>query len=227
MIETAVLLLQAKNYAGSGNWLDESGNGHHATPVGSPTFDGTKFTLNGTTQWFTVADHANLDFVAGESFTVIARASVVDATPATTMMLIAKRAASGAGWNLYKTITTATYTFTVADAANAPVDVSQNASDGVAAYIIGRRDVGADNVEVGLNTMTGSPTVDNTTGTSANAEPLGIGFRPSDSGLAFNGSVFSVALWRSALTNQQIADAQVELSALGGGSRNRLLLGVG
>ena len=30
ILDSAVLLLQAKNYSGSGEWLDESGNGHHA-----------------------------------------------------------------------------------------------------------------------------------------------------------------------------------------------------
>jgi hypothetical protein len=51
-----VLCLDAANprsYPGSGsNWFDVSGLNNHHTIVGSPTFSNGRFTLNGTSQWF-------------------------------------------------------------------------------------------------------------------------------------------------------------------------------
>ena len=54
-----VLSLDAGNtrsYPGSGTtWTDLSGNGFNATSVGSPTFTDNYFTLNGSSQYFTLA----------------------------------------------------------------------------------------------------------------------------------------------------------------------------
>ena len=52
VIDSAELLLQAKNYSGSGAWQDESGNGHHAqlgstsgADTNDPQFDTDHFDL--------------------------------------------------------------------------------------------------------------------------------------------------------------------------------------
>jgi hypothetical protein len=45
-----------RSYPGSGTtWTDLSGNGYNATSVGSPTFTSNYFTLNGSSQYFTLA----------------------------------------------------------------------------------------------------------------------------------------------------------------------------
>lgn len=71
VLDDAVLLLRALNYSGSGDWLDESGNGYDAVPSGSPTYADGAFTLNGTNQFFTVADQDEFDVGVGESLTAL------------------------------------------------------------------------------------------------------------------------------------------------------------
>lgn len=71
ILDSAVLLLQAKNYSGSGNWLDESGNGHDAVPQNSPTFANGAFTLDGADQHFVVTNHADLDFDDSDDWTIM------------------------------------------------------------------------------------------------------------------------------------------------------------
>ncbi len=62
------LLLDDSSYPGSGTtWYDMSGNGKNATLVNSPTFvstDGGYFSLNGTTQYFTLPSGFS-DFTSG------------------------------------------------------------------------------------------------------------------------------------------------------------------
>lgn len=72
----AVLALRASDYSGSGDWLDQSGHGHHATPINSPTWDGEKFTIGAPSpaKGFIVPDHPDLEPGTGP-FTVVAIAS--------------------------------------------------------------------------------------------------------------------------------------------------------
>lgn len=66
----AVAFWRAKDYAGSGDWLDGSGNGHDATPSGGVTFATDRFTLDGIDGQFTVPDHPDLDLGDGENITL-------------------------------------------------------------------------------------------------------------------------------------------------------------
>lgn len=63
---TQLLLLDASNYTSGSTWFDESENGYgnDATIFNSPTNDGSSFTLNGTNQYFDVAD-GFADFTSG------------------------------------------------------------------------------------------------------------------------------------------------------------------
>jgi hypothetical protein len=69
------LLLDDSSYPGSGTaWYDMSGNGKNATLVNSPTFvstDGGYFSLNGTSQYFTVPS-GFADFTSGITVLVFA-----------------------------------------------------------------------------------------------------------------------------------------------------------
>lgn len=66
----AVAFWKAKDYSGSGNWLDGSGNGHDAVPSGGVTFDTDHFVLDGVDGEFTVPDHSDLDLGSSEDITI-------------------------------------------------------------------------------------------------------------------------------------------------------------
>lgn len=219
------LLLRAKNYSGSGNWLDESGNGHDATPVSSPTFNDTYFTLNGTDH-FTVADAAGLDFAETDDLTVMVRARTADVTPASDSILLAKKlgtTGAGAGYNIMLA-TTGTMNFRIADGA-----VSSNDAKGaslindVIFVAAGVRNTGDDDIEVFVDGVgSGSPTTDATTVTLANALTLNIGASSSPGNYSAV-DVFDVVLWRPpALTPAEVAQAGLELQTW----RDPLLLGI-
>lgn len=75
---TLVLDLDASVYSGSGNWLDQSGNGNDGVANGTPTytagfgsyfdFTGGSTTGPGTNDSFSVADDATLDSMSSISF---------------------------------------------------------------------------------------------------------------------------------------------------------------
>ena len=68
----AVAAWKPVDYSGSGDLLDASGNGHDATLQGTPTFaGGAYFDMDGTSDFFQVADHADLDFGINDSFSVV------------------------------------------------------------------------------------------------------------------------------------------------------------
>ena len=71
---------------------------------------------------------------------------------------------------------------------------------------------------------TGSPIADTTTGTLANANDLYIGSTKGTHHF-FNGDIYSVAIWRDALTAAEIAEANEAL--LGGNVPSMMLMGVG
>lgn len=68
--ENAVAFWKAKDYSGSGNWLDGSGNGHDAVPSGGVTFDTDHFALDGVDGLFTVPHHSDFDLGSGEDITI-------------------------------------------------------------------------------------------------------------------------------------------------------------
>lgn len=65
---TALDAANIKSYSGSGStWFDVSGNGNHATLVGTPTFVSSyqgSFNITTTTQYITLSNNLNLDTLA-------------------------------------------------------------------------------------------------------------------------------------------------------------------
>jgi hypothetical protein len=57
---TLLVRLEGSKYSGSGNWLDRTANGNNAVLVNAPTFSNGVFTFNGTNQYASIADNANL-----------------------------------------------------------------------------------------------------------------------------------------------------------------------
>ncbi len=97
----AELLLQAKNYSGSGNWLDESGNSHDAVN------NGARFLAHAGTQYLrlsgvannhaTIPDAGYLDGTGTLEF--IVKVAFADWTPAADQSLVSKLDSSGtSGW---------------------------------------------------------------------------------------------------------------------------------
>lgn len=230
-LDRCELLLQALNYSGSGDWLDESGNGHDATPVGSPTFDTDHFVLNGTSQGFFIADDPLLDFAAGDSFTIMVRASQADATPTTYEALINKKGSGSVpGWGIDHGNGALNLVAVIHDGTSLVADNSANTSNDTPYVVIARRDVAADDLEAGLDgTMSASPTADTTTGTLANAVNLSIGYRNVTASQWLTGDIYAVALWREALSDAEITEASATLVTgyTPASQGNLLLLGVG
>ncbi len=86
-----------------GNVLDSSGNNNNGTPQGAPTFVagrvGQAISLNGTTQWVSVADANSLDLTTGMTLSAWIRPAV---TVNTTQDLIKKASTTGTAVNGYE-----------------------------------------------------------------------------------------------------------------------------
>lgn len=211
ILDSAVLLLQAKNYSGAGDWLDESGNNIDFTPVNSPTFVSngidSHFVLNGTTQYFEAADNPLLDFAAADDFTVI----VVFETGVSVwnQALYAKRVAGGASTGYYLIILgNDTLEFSVSDGALFDNDGSSAITLDAKTVGCGVRDQSvSDTVEAFVDGSSAAATTDNTAGTLANGEVSRIG-RLSGAGTNYmNGKIYAVAIWASALSDADVAAA--------------------
>jgi len=205
----AVLLLQAKNYSGSGDWLDESGNGHDAVITGA-TFtsdaDGKYFAFNGSSDLMTIANHADLNFGTTDPLTAMA---VCRTAQTGSQAYLLDKNQSGPGWAL---IYGGTYTsLIVDDGPNRVYDLTANLTINTIQTVAGVRNIVDDDVESFLDGVgTGSPTTDTTTATLSNANSLLLG---RFSGFWWNGDIFAVAVWREALSDADVAAAGVALLA--------------
>ena len=205
-IDDAVALYQGYNYSGTGLWLDESTNTNDVTLNGTIPFDTDHFTFNGNADnWGSAPDHPSIDFA--EDFTVIVRASVVDAAGSANMFVIKGSGSPGFGsgnyWAVYESLS------------GANIDVSQSppllvASTGttvddevfVAAI---RYDDTANETEAFFNgTGSGTPAIGNTE--AASGTTLHIGAWKQSGDFPLNGAIYGVALFDIALTNQEISD---------------------
>ena len=98
ILDSAELLLQAKNYSGSGNWLDETANSHDGVNSGTlfkaHTGDNYVFLPGTASNTVSLADAAVLDLDG--DFEIIARVRLDDWTPAATNTIVGKWGAGGA-----------------------------------------------------------------------------------------------------------------------------------
>lgn len=222
ILDSCIGLWQAVNYSGSGDWLDESGNGNDATfGDGStsstfPVHQGAYFTFDGN-QYFEIPDTADLDFGASDPFTVLVVARQATFPTGSSQTYVSKRAsvaASAAGWVVYPSF--GSVVFEIADGSTESNDLqATEPTNGTVSAVGGVRDVSGDTVEVFVNSSpTGTPTTDATTGSLANTESVGIGAINVDStpGSFFVGDIFAVAIWGSALSDADFAAAGTLLS---------------
>jgi len=212
ILDTATVLMQSKNYSGSGDWLDESGNGHDAAPQNSPTYAGGVFTLDSVNQFFYIADHADLDFAAAESFTAIALVKPSGTVVGTDFIVSKKTSANDtAGWAIYHT--SANVVGKISDGTEAAPYVGSALSVGSAASVAFVRNVADDDIELFYDgTGGGSPVNDDTTGSLATGNPVHLGAQSPSAAFYFLGDYIAFALWRSALTDAQVLEASYYLT---------------
>lgn len=228
VLDSATAFWRGVDYPGTGTaWSDGSGNGHDATIIGAPTWNSEGFfTLNGTDQYFTIPDHNDLE--CDGPFTVVA--VVRAASLASIQSPVAKRtngAPSSAGWFL-ETATDGRTRGSISDG------TSQDQASPTNPIVVGQiHTVGfvytsqtkLENILdwAGNGADTAISVVD---ANVVNALALSIGARNAGAAGFWNGDIYGVGIWRSALTMDQVRSAAQEL-APGAYVRNMMLLGIG
>lgn len=158
--------------------------------------------LLGTDDYFEIADHADLDFAAGEDFTIM----LVFRTyaPTETSLILSKRSLSAPpGYDLQ--LFGGNVFLTVRDAANAQPSVGAPAA-GELARAAGRRDTTAGEVDALLDGVAGASIADPTTDLT-NAVPLRIGRSAGAGSPSYaNMEVVAAAIVREALTDAEIVE---------------------
>lgn len=134
---TVVLDLDASLYSGSGNWLDDSGNGNDATLTGTPTYvsgsgdyfdlDGGASTGPGTNDSFGVVDDPTLDTMSSISFEMWINIDTVQGTGSPNL-LFGKRSTTSNGYVAFFTNTG--YTFRVGTASPSQLSYSTTPTTG-------------------------------------------------------------------------------------------------
>lgn len=183
--------------------LNRAATGRKLAVVDRPMF------LLGTDDYFEVADDANLDMSATRSFSVVFAGRVYDVAVATREIYFSKSAGPGVqtGFKLWQE-PTSQFRFGVSDGTNGPTNTAASAPTAGAAFVLaGVRNVADDDIEAFLDgTGSGSPATDTTTTTLANAFALRIG-RFADAGVNhMNGEFFAAALFRSALSDEDVLE---------------------
>lgn len=158
--------------------------------------------FDGVDDYLEVPDHADLDFGASDSFTVVAAGRWHIVAAAKT--LISKYDASSTRW-LINTDATPAVQFAINDGvAPSAVDVWTASPTARQLFVVaGVRNVADDDVETFVNGVgTGTPMTDGTSLSLANASSLTIGGLGTVSQF-FNGQIFGTAIFREALTDAE------------------------
>lgn len=209
VLDTAELVLRANRYSGSGDWLDESGNGHHATLVNNPTWDGEKFTLDGATQYFTVPHDASLNPDLG-SFTAV---MVVAPTNKSNQRFLEKRSTDI--YRLYQNPSNFSPVINI----NGTI-VANPLFDGTQQTLGFRVDRSLQELRCYIDGSGGVIDISGVGAVSPTSD-LFVG-AAIDGSFSLAGDIYGVALFRAALTDQEIEQAGQELIAAPAGPSNRM-----
>ncbi len=158
-----------------------------------------------TDDYLVVADHDDLDFGASDDFTLMIVARSHDTTPVAAGVLASKKVGLGtaAGYVMYLNTANGVYGL-LGDGTVSPYDNNTAVSDGALTTAALVRNVPDDDVEVFLDGVgSGSAATDTTTATLANGTDFLIGAHGSP-GSFFEGQFVAAALFRQALTDEQI-----------------------
>lgn len=222
-----VMYLNARGYSGSGDWLDQSGNGNDATPVNTPThvagaipyfdFD----SLDG----FTVADDPDIDFdnTTPVSWTVYIKVRWETGDfNSDQQMLLAKKHPFPSAWRFMRltngnlrqvyhdsagdersTVVTDPFTDDVwADVFFIFDGADEETTGRLIVRVDGTRTESADNITDVIQDMT-----------STNDLYIGL-LEPT--GNPFTGNIAAVAIWRSALSDAEMDEVETAVDSAGG-----------
>ena len=196
--------------------INRSATGRKSAIVDRPMF------LLGTDDYLEVADHADLNFAAADSFTVMALWRRYG-TPTSNCKWIDKRSGYDAGYYIMNNGTALNIKGYIEDVGASFVfsPGSPNTVAGTLAAAAFTREVSADEIDVFVNGLpSAGPQTDTTTDTLVNAANLIIG-ASSIPDAYLDGEFIGAAIFRSALSAAQIITAGNELQgiiALAGGS---------
>ncbi len=161
---TVILDLDASLYSGSGNWLDNSGNGNNGVASGTPTYtasEGSYFTLDGgstsgpgTNDAFGVTDSSTLDTMSSISFEMWIYINALQST--SPILLFDKRSASTNGYVGF--VNSNGYTFRVGTASPTQLTYSVSPTTGVWQHIIVTVGSGGSKVYRNNSEVVSSPT---------------------------------------------------------------------
>jgi hypothetical protein len=155
--------------------------------------------LFGTDDYLEVADNDLLDFGASDSFTVVAVARRWG-TPAADQRVVMKWDSTG----YFLTYSTATSAIATIQDAGASQSASRAITLGSLQVLAMVRNVAADSLTQYVNGTAGTPATDTTTGTLANSGPLTVGFQKVATTAYADMEVLAVAVFRRALTVDEI-----------------------
>jgi len=214
-------------FAGDGNgdygpssinpWADLSGNNHHAvrgSGAQNPTFSTDHWVLLNGDRFEIAADASAFAIAAGQSFTLIARASMDDFGGPHLLFTDQRGGFDDAdkGFNMFETGGGGSMKMEISDGTAGAEGQTGNVLTADVDYTFGfRRDVVADEVQTFVDGVaTGSAGSDSSTGEiSDGASGPMIGEEPSVAN--WDGRIYYVVWFRSALTDTQIANLQSEL----------------
>jgi hypothetical protein len=202
--------------------INRAASGYVSTVV-----DRDLFLFDGTDDYLSVADHADLDFGASDDLSVLALVRVHDETRGEGFVVKSTSSftSSAAGYSLNNSSTDSYIQFRTNDGAL----ITSLSPTGLAvrtlAQVAGVRDTSVADVTALLGGSAGTPEADASPGSLSNGEALVIG-RNATTGSTYTwGQIIAVVLWREALSDADVAAAGEAL--LGAGVPSLMLLGVG
>ena len=195
--------MQARNYSGSGNWLDEN-NSHEAVPTNSPVFvaDGNAsyWELDGGTMHLLVANHANLEF-NNVDWTIMV---VCRPTSFATHITAYANRSSGTGQSI-EIRTTPLIRSRASDGTVTAQDDDFTPTLNADMSIGGVYDDSAATMEAYLNGLPSGSPGSGAVGDQTTGQAIRIGSNPFNEDWV--GRIYAVAVWRAALTDAEMLTA--------------------
>ncbi len=176
--------------------INRSATGRKTCVVDRPLF------LLGVDDYFEVADHNDLDFAAGDSFTVAVALRKYGATANLAVIAKKQNFTTAAGYSIDTGTGGLAPRCMIADGTNTCNDVAPSFTAGAITSVALRRTVANTQIDGATNGVgSGSPTTDNTTTTLAQADVLRIGSVSGTAGSYLDGEVIAWALLRTPLSD--------------------------
>lgn len=189
--------------------INRSATGRKSTVVDQDMF------LLGTDDYFLVADDANLDFSGTDDFTAMVALRDYDVNGGFEGAVTKGNSDVDPSWSLF-TRNSDNFNFQYRDAGGATISVSNNVLlDGVSYVAAGVFNVADADLTTFIDGVAGTPVVDASPATHANALDVGIGVRTGAVDRFLDGEIHAVAIWREALSDAEIAGISFETITTG------------